>query len=50
VRNVYVPVVIQGRRWGNLELAYTFDGHGFAHTGREAISTTASHGMAGLTA
>ena len=50
VRNVYVPIVIEGRRWGNLELAYTFDGQGFAHTGREAISTTAPQGMAAVTA
>ncbi|MBV7267097.1 methyl-accepting chemotaxis protein [Erythrobacter ani] len=25
VRNVYVPLVINGRRWGDFELAYTFD-------------------------
>ena len=25
VRNVYVPLVINGRRWGDLELAYSFD-------------------------
>lgn len=25
VRNVYVPLVINGRRWGDSELAYTFD-------------------------
>jgi methyl-accepting chemotaxis protein len=25
VRNVYVPLVVDGRRWGNYELAYTFD-------------------------
>ncbi|MDG6079535.1 chemotaxis protein [Erythrobacter litoralis] len=25
VRNVYVPVVIDGRRWGDFELAYSFD-------------------------
>ncbi len=25
VRNVYVPLVIKGRRWGDSELAYTFD-------------------------
>ncbi|MEE4153664.1 MAG: methyl-accepting chemotaxis protein [Erythrobacter sp.] len=25
VRNVYVPLVIDGRRWGDLELAYSFD-------------------------
>lgn len=25
VRNVYVPVFIQGRRWGDFELAYSFD-------------------------
>lgn len=25
VRNVYVPLVIDGRRWGNLELAYCLD-------------------------
>ncbi|MEW4448013.1 methyl-accepting chemotaxis protein [Qipengyuania sp. JC766] len=25
VRNVYVPLVIAGRRWGDFELAYTFD-------------------------
>jgi methyl-accepting chemotaxis protein len=24
VRNVYVPLEIAGRRWGNLELAYSF--------------------------
>ncbi|WP_324260585.1 methyl-accepting chemotaxis protein [Altererythrobacter sp. H2] len=26
VRNVYVPLVINGRRWGDSELAYSFDG------------------------
>lgn len=25
VRNVYVPLVINGRRWGDFELAYSFD-------------------------
>ncbi|MBD2841822.1 methyl-accepting chemotaxis protein [Erythrobacter rubeus] len=25
VRNVYVPLIINGRRWGDFELAYTFD-------------------------
>jgi methyl-accepting chemotaxis protein len=25
VRNVYVPLVVSGRRWGDLELAYSFD-------------------------
>ena len=25
VRNVYVPIFIQGRRWGDFELAYSFD-------------------------
>lgn len=25
VRNVYVPLTINGRRWGDLELAYSFD-------------------------
>jgi methyl-accepting chemotaxis protein len=25
VRNVYVPLFINGRRWGDSELAYTFD-------------------------
>jgi len=25
VRNVYVPLVIGGRRWGDVELAYSFD-------------------------
>jgi methyl-accepting chemotaxis protein len=25
VRNVYVPLVVGGRRWGDLELAYSFD-------------------------
>jgi methyl-accepting chemotaxis protein len=25
VRNVYVPLVIGGRRWGDFELAYSFD-------------------------
>lgn len=25
VRNVYVPLVLDGRRWGDLELAYSFD-------------------------
>jgi len=25
VRNVYVPLIINGRRWGDSELAYTFD-------------------------
>ena len=25
VRNIYVPIVINGRRWGDFELAYTFD-------------------------
>ena len=25
VRNVYVPVVINGKRWGDFELAYSFD-------------------------
>ena len=25
VRNVYVPLVLNGRRWGDLELAYSFD-------------------------
>ena len=25
VRNVYVPLIIDGRRWGNFELAYFFD-------------------------
>lgn len=25
VRNVYVPLVINGRRWGSFELAYSFD-------------------------
>lgn len=25
VRNVYVPMMIDGRRWGDLELAYSFD-------------------------
>ena len=24
VRNVYVPLTIGGRRWGDLELAYSF--------------------------
>jgi methyl-accepting chemotaxis protein len=24
VRNVYVPLTIAGRRWGDLELAYSF--------------------------
>ena len=24
VRNVYVPLVIKGRRWGDFELAYSF--------------------------
>ena len=23
VRNVYVPVLIKGRRWGDFEIAYT---------------------------
>jgi hypothetical protein len=23
VRNVYVPLVVDGRRWGDLELAYS---------------------------
>ena len=26
VRNVYVPLYVNGRRWGDFELAYTFDG------------------------
>jgi methyl-accepting chemotaxis protein len=25
VRNVYVPLVLGGRRWGDFELAYSFD-------------------------
>ena len=25
VRNVYLPLVLGGRRWGDLELAYSFD-------------------------
>jgi len=25
VRNVYIPLMIKGRRWGDLELAYSFD-------------------------
>ncbi len=25
VRNVYVPLVINGRRWGDFELAYSLD-------------------------
>lgn len=25
VRNVYVPLLIGGRRWGDFELAYSFD-------------------------
>jgi methyl-accepting chemotaxis protein len=25
VRNVYVPLIIGGRRWGDFELAYSFD-------------------------
>lgn len=25
VRNVYVPLIVNGRRWGDLELAYSFD-------------------------
>lgn len=25
VRNVYIPLTIKGRRWGDLELAYSFD-------------------------
>ena len=25
VRNVYVPVIVNGRRWGDFELAYSFD-------------------------
>lgn len=25
LRNVYVPIFIGGRRWGNFELAYSFD-------------------------
>ncbi|HAL89469.1 MAG TPA: chemotaxis protein, partial [Erythrobacter sp.] len=25
VRNVYVPLVINGRRWGDFELAYSFN-------------------------
>lgn len=25
VRNIYFPVIIKGRKWGNFELAYTFD-------------------------
>ena len=25
VRNVYVPLIIKGRRWGDVELAYSFD-------------------------
>ena len=25
VRNVYIPLVINGRRWGDFELAYSFD-------------------------
>ena len=25
VKNVYVPLFIKGRRWGNLELAYRDD-------------------------
>ena len=25
VRNVYVPVYIKGRRWGDFEIAYSFD-------------------------
>jgi len=25
VRNVYVPMTVAGRRWGDFELAYTLD-------------------------
>jgi methyl-accepting chemotaxis protein len=25
VRNVYVPMIIRGRRWGDLEIAYSID-------------------------
>jgi methyl-accepting chemotaxis protein len=25
VRNVYIPLLVNGRRWGDFELAYSFD-------------------------